>query len=213
MSDCKNRRCKASGGAKPAIVQCPKCHKEHYGAYPFMDEFINCDCGFSFYSFVDQGLRIMMTPQEARYEPIARAMRRFVVATGRCQDIDPMLLEYTDQIPRVDVQERDLDDELIRILEEYQLAAFGDCYITRELIDSICKFFERNLDVVLMKQKDGVDIREMKKPKRVPLQDASHNARLLTYSARIRESQRMGILPMGGIMRSSQGTEARITGQ
>ena len=59
-----------------------------------MDDLINCDCGFSFYVFVDKGLRIMMTPQEASYEPIVRAMRRFVVATGRCQDIDPSLLEY-----------------------------------------------------------------------------------------------------------------------
>lgn len=77
----------------------------------------------------------MMTPEEAGFEPIARAMRRFVVATGRCQDIDPRLLEDTDQIPKVEMQERNLDEELAQLLEEYQLAAFGECYITRELID------------------------------------------------------------------------------
>lgn len=213
MSDNRNKRRGEAGGIRPPIVLCPKCHKEHYGAYPLMDEFINCECGFSFYAFVDRGLRIMMTPQEAMFEPIARAMRRFVVATGRCQDIDPKLLEYTDQIPSLDVQERDLDDELARVLEEYQLAAFGECFITRELIDSICKFFGNNMDVVLMKQKDGVDIREMKKPKRVPNPDTSRSARLLTYNARIRESQRMGFPTVGGIMRSCQNSDARMIGQ
>ena len=69
------------------------------------------------------------------------------------------------------------------------------------------------MDVVLMKQKDGVDIREMKKPKRVPNPDASHSARLLTYNARIRESQRMGFPTVGGIMRSCQNSDARMTGQ
>ena len=214
MSDNRNNRWKDAGGTKPPIVICPKCHKEHYGAYPLMDEFINCDCGFSFYAFVDQGLRIMMTPQEARFEPIARAMRRFVVATGRCQDIDPKLLEYTDQIPRVDVQEWDLDDQLAKVLEDYQLAAFGECYITKELVDSICKFFERNMDVIIRKHKDRVDVSEVNKPKHVSLPDASRNARLLTYSARIRESQRMGIpSAVGGIMRSCQGTDVRMPGQ
>ena len=114
-----------------------------------------------------------MTPQEANYEPIARAMRRFVVATGRCQDIDPRLLEDTGE--RVEMKERDLDEEVRRALEDYQLAAFGECYITKELIDSICKAFEKNYDVALNKKKDGVDVREVNKPTKVKRQEARSN--------------------------------------
>ena len=213
MSDNRNDRRKGAKRARLPIVLCPKCHKKHYGAYPYMDEFINCECGFSFYVFVDQGLRIMMTPEEAMFEPIARAMRRFVVATGRCQDIDPKLLENTEQIPYVDVQELDLDDELARVLEDYQLAVYGNCYITRELIDSICQYFDRNMDVILRKQKDRVDISEVNKPKHVSLPEASRSTRLLTYNARIRESQKQGIPVVGGIMQSCQRSEALMIGQ
>ena len=44
------------------VVICPKCQKKHYSAYALMDAYIDCECGFSFYAFVDKGLRIMMTP-------------------------------------------------------------------------------------------------------------------------------------------------------
>ena len=198
------------------VVICPKCQKKHYSAYALMDAYIDCECGFSFYAFVDKGLRIMMTPQEANYEPIARAMRRFVVATGRCQDIDPRLLEYTDGMPSVDVQERDLDEEVTRALEDYQLAAFGECYITKELIDSICKAFERNYDVALNKKKDGVDVREVNKPTKVKRQEASarSTARILSYNALLNASKgKKAVVADGGIMRMCQRTEFLQTGQ
>ena len=214
MSDNRNNRRKGAGAVKFPVVFCPKCHKEHHGASSYMDDLINCDCGFSFYVFVDKGLRIMMTPQEASYEPIVRAMRRFVVATGRCQDIDPSLLEYTDQIPYVDIKERDLDDELARALEDYQLAAFGECYITKELVDSICKAFERNYDVILNKKKDGVEIREVNRPNTVNRKSSRSNARILAYEMLLRST--MDTQPTtigGGIMRMRQRTEPRQAGQ
>lgn len=213
MSDMRNNRQGKNSSGKAQVVLCPKCHKEHFSAYALIDEYINCDCGFSFYAFADRGLRIMMTPEEAGFEPIARAMRRFVVATGRCRDIDPRLLEDTEQIPKVEMQERNLDEEVAQLLEEYQLAAFGECYITRELIDSICKAFGHDADVVLKKQKDGIDISEMKKPKRVS-KTAAQNARILTYGAKFGAIQGRSQMPAGGgIMRSCQGTEARMIGQ
>lgn len=198
------------------VVICPKCQKKHYSAYALMDAYIDCECGFSFYAFVDKGLRIMMTPQEANYEPIARAMRRFVVATGRCQDIDPRLLEYTDGMPSVDVQERDLDEEVTRALEDYQLAAFGECYITKELIDSICKAFEKNYDVVLNKKKDGVDVREVNKPTKVKRQEAAarSTARILSYNAFLNATKgNRTVAADGGIMRMRQGADYIQPGQ
>ena len=214
MSERRNEWQKGDGGFAGPVVICPKCHKEHYGAYALMDEYIDCECGFSFYAFVDKGLRIMMTPQEASYEPIARAMRRFVVATGRCQDIDPRLLEYTDEMPSVDVQERDLDEEVSRSLEDYQLAAFGECYITKELIDSICKAFGRNYDVALNKKKDGVELREVNKPTKVKRQEARSNARILSYEMLLRSAKdKHSMVAEGGIMRMRQETEYRQVGQ
>lgn len=214
MSDNRNECRKSTGGFTGPVVICPKCHKEHYGAYALMDEYIDCECGFSFYAFVDKGLRIMMTPQEANYEPIARAMRRFVVATGRCQDIDPRLLEYTDEMPSVDVQERDLDEEVTRALEDYQLAAFGECYITKELIDSICKAFDKNYDVALNKKKDGVELREVNKPTKVKRHEARSNARILSYEMLLHSSKgKQAVVAEGGIMRMCQGTEFRQMGQ
>ena len=214
MSERRNEWQKGAGGYAVPVVICPKCHKEHYSAYALMDEYIDCECGLSFYAFVDKGLRIMMTPQEANYEPITRAMRRFVVATGRCQDIDPKLLEYTDEMPSVDLQERDLDEEVTRVLENYQLAAFGECYITKELIDSICKAFGRNYDVALNKKKDGVELREVNKPTKVKRQEARSNARILSYTALLNASKgKKAVAADGGIMRMCQGTEFLQSGQ
>lgn len=214
MSENKNEWRKGAGKFAGPVVICPKCHKEHYGAYALMDEYIDCECGLSFYAFVDKGLRIMMTPQEANYEPIARAMRRFVVATGRCQDIDPRLLEYTDEIPSVDVQERDLDEEVSRVLEEYQLAAFGKCYITKELIDIICKIFEKDNDVTLNKKKDGVEFREVNKPNKLTGQQTRSNARILSYEMMLRSAKgKQPVVAEGGIMRMRQRTEFRQAGQ
>ena len=109
-------------------------------------------------------------------------MFNFLLYDGR-PVIDPRLLEYTDEMPSVDVQERDLDEEVTRVLEDYQLAAFGECYITKELIDSICKAFGRNYDIALNKKKDGVELREVNKPTKLKRQEAAarSTARILSY--------------------------------
>ena len=183
-------------------VFCPKCHKEHFSADTYMDEYISCECGLDFYAFSDSGLIIMMSPREAGYEPIARAMRRFVVSTGRCQDIDPRLLEGGSEVV---MQERDLDDQLAEILEEYQLAAFGECYITKEVIDSVCQRFERNVDVVMKKQKDGIDVSDLRRPDRVITKSPSQRTRILSYAQRLGSLPDAGeIIRDGGIMRRQQ---------
>ena len=78
---------------------------------------------------------------------------------------------------------------LRELSEEYQIVVFGDCYITREVIDSIYKAFEHNADVVLKKQKDGVDISEMKKPTRVSKAKVHQGERILKYSEMLRQTQ------------------------
>ena len=181
--------CQKTGLSETQVVFCPKCKKKHYSAYALMNEFVNCECGYSFYAFVDKGLHILIPAQETRIDQIVRAMRRFVVTTGRCQDIDPKLLEYMEEDPIVNKQERDLDAEFASLLEEYQIVVFGDCYITREVIDSIYKAFEHNADVVLKKQKDGVDISEMKKPTRVSKAKVHQGERIMKYSEMLRQTQ------------------------
>jgi len=77
-------------------VFCPRCGKKHYCPTGVMDEHIKCGCGLHFYAFANKGLRIIMPTDEAGYEPIARALRRFVVSTGRCTDIPPELYQDPD---------------------------------------------------------------------------------------------------------------------
>ncbi|MGE4548839.1 MAG: hypothetical protein AB7C89_04690, partial [Intestinibacillus sp.] len=114
----------------------------------------------------DTVLQITMPSSEAGYEPIARAMRRFVVATGRCTDIPPEL--YQDENGQFyfgSYRETDVEDELERALEHYQTEYFGDCYLTNELLYSICESFQNGNDVELRKQKNGIDIIKLIKKK------------------------------------------------
>jgi len=190
------------------VILCPRCRKEHFSDYAVLDEFFNCECGFSFYAFEDRGLRIMMTPDEAHYEPIARAMRRFVVSTGRCQDIDQKLLEPTEQVNTVELQQRDLDEELTEILEEYQMAVFGQCYLTKELICSICESFEGGTDVELKKLKDRVDLIELKR-KKVPEKDTKPR-RQAAYARQPQSRNTPVPCSCSGIMMMSQATNANF---
>lgn len=145
-------------------VICPRCHRIHLVEKVPVDQIIDCDCGFSFYAFVDHDLRIIMTPGEANYEPIARAMRRFVVATGRCTDIPYELICDTDEEKKYNmaVQEQSTDSELERVLEEYQMSAYGECFLTKEVIDSACELFRKGEDVVVKQKKDTVEVHEVK---------------------------------------------------
>ncbi len=179
-------------------VFCPKCHKRHCREYALINEFICCECGCNFYAFVDKGLNIIIPAQEAEIDRITRAMRRFVVMTGRCQDINPKLLEYSEEDPNIYLQERDLRTEFAKLLEEYQVEYFDDCFITREVVDSICAAFEHNADVQLKKQKNGVDICEMKKPKRCICSKPTQGERIMRYSKDLRKMQSAGETQVAG---------------
>lgn len=187
------------------VVICPKCHREHISPYELVDEYMDCECGFSFYAFTYKGLRIIMTPEEASYEPIARAMRRFVISTGRCTDIPASLYLEPDGKSGYEmmVQERDLDSDMESILEEYQMTVFGQCFLTRELLCSICESFEYGRDIELKKQKDHVDIIELKK-KKVSDQSNRQRPKQIPYDAIVSPIRRTSMLHTGGILRETQ---------
>ena len=140
-------------------VRCPACQQEYERATSLVDEFIDCECGHRFYAFACGDLRITMPQEEASCEPIARAMRCFVVSTGRCTDIPRRLL--TENAP----SDRFIDEELDNLLVEYQSDAFGECFLPKEILDSICESLLHGHDVELKKQKNRVDIIELTKKK------------------------------------------------
>ncbi len=190
---------------KGQTVICPRCRREHFSPYLVMDEYVNCECGFRFYAFADRGLNIIMTPEEVGYEPVARAMRRFIVSTGRCTDIPPSLyLEPSGSVEYdVSVEEKDLDTVLEETLEEYQATVFGQCYLTRELICSIYDSFESGHDVELKKQKDRVDVIELKK-KKIADQSIRQHARPLAYNEIVSPIRRSSHPLTGGVLLGSQ---------
>lgn len=140
-------------------VVCPACHREHPRPKVLVDDFIDCECGHRFYAFVCGELRITMPQEEACCEQIARAMRCFVVSTGRCTDIPRRLLLEEDP------EDWFIDEELEHLLAEYQSEAYGECFISKEILDSICDSLSCGHDVELKKQKNRVDVIELTKKK------------------------------------------------
>ena len=98
-------------GRNRYIFPCPRCGKQHCSDSAIFDDRVSCSCGFDFYAFACGDLRIVMPWDEASYEPIARALRKFVVATGRCQDIPPEL--YDDPFDCIPVLEEDIERAFI----------------------------------------------------------------------------------------------------
>ena len=175
------------------VVCCPKCGKIHSFNERYVDEIVNCECGFEFYAFAMGTLHIVMSADEARYDPIVRSMRRFVISTGRCGDIPPELYVDESGQERFDMtaQELDIEDELVRILDEYQTENFGKCYVTKDIVDSVCESLDSGKDVELKKQKDGIDVIELKK-KRVNTQKTEKSRRLSAYTQLTADIMRNG---------------------
>ena len=144
---------------KEQTVICPACQRQHPRSMALVDEFIDCECGHRFYAFACGELRITMPQEEACCEKIARAMRCFVVSTGRCTDIPRSLLSENCQ------EDRFVDEELEQLLVEYQSDTYGECFIPKEILDSICDSLQNGHDVELKKQKNRVDVIELTKKK------------------------------------------------
>ncbi len=163
-------------------ICCPCCGKVYRFDDRYVDEIVGCGCGLEFYAFAMGHLHIAIPASEARYEPIARAMRRFVVATGRCGDIPPELYIGNDGQEHFDMtaQELDAEEELTRVLDGYQTDTFGEVLVNKELLDTICENLYNGRDIELKKQKNGIDVIELKK-KRVNTQKPEYR-RLSEYT-------------------------------
>ena len=174
------------------VVCCPKCGKIHSFNERYVDEIVNCECEFEFYAFAMGTLHIVMSADEARYDPIVRSMRRFVISTGRCGDIPPELYVDHDGQERYDMtaQELDAEEELSRVLDDYQTDSYGECLVTKELLDTICENLYNGKDIELKKKKDGVDVIELKK-KHVSTKKPE-NRRLYEYTQLSVDSLRSG---------------------
>ena len=78
-------------------------------------------------------------------------------------------------------------------------AAFGECFLTKEVIDSVCETFQNGNDVELKNQKDRVEVREMK-VRNVSKQKTRQTGRLIAYSAELAKRRPAS----GGILMVSQ---------
>lgn len=186
------------------VIYCPRCRKAHYSHAAVMDEYISCGCGLSFYAFSCKGLQIIMPPDEAGYEPIARELRRLVVATGRCTDIPPELYQDEDGQLYFGL-DADSAEKLELALAEFQKDVFDNSYITKDMVYSICESFEDGHDVELRKQKTGVDVIRLIK-KKLPAPDSK---RLTRHMAEDKNTVQLAI-PNSGIMTRLQGRQTRL---
>ncbi|MBQ8921759.1 MAG: hypothetical protein IJ060_06315 [Oscillospiraceae bacterium] len=149
-------------------IPCPKCGKEHcfmpnYN-YSVLDSTVSCECGYDFYVFASGGFRIIMPKCEAESERIVRAMRKFVVATGRCPDISPELYEDIAEMTVNDtpVEQFDIEDLIVYALEQYQTDAYGDYFFTLETLDDMFELLTRDRDVLLTRKKNEVEVKEQR---------------------------------------------------
>ena len=184
---------------KSYIALCPACNRIHRFEDEYVDEIVDCECGYSFYMFAFGEMRIVIPEDEAMCDSVARTMRRFVVSTGRCGNIPPELYVDQDGQTRLDMtaQELDTEEELTRILDEYQTENFGRCYVTKDIVDSICDSMNNGKDIELKKQKDSVDVIELKK-KRVSTHKQG-SRRLSEYTQLTAD-----LLKNGGLFRINQ---------
>ena len=77
-------------------------------------------------------------------------------------------------------QELDAEEELTRVLDGYQTDTFGEVLVNKELLDTICGNLYNGRDIELKKQKNGIDVIELKK-KRVNTQKPEYR-RLSEYT-------------------------------
>ena len=140
-------------------VCCPRCNRQLLRAVS-IESILECECGYRFYMFQKRGLVIMLPSDEARYEPIARTMRRFVVATGRCNDIPPEL--YIDDALRhkneMIVGSDDIKDKLDAYLKEYGEIAFGSQMLGIQEIELIFQVLDDGKEVIVKKKRDSYSV-------------------------------------------------------
>jgi hypothetical protein len=83
------------------------------------------------------------------------------------------------------------------------MTMFGQCFLTRDLLCSICESFEHGHDIELKKQKDHVDIIELKK-KKLSNQSVRMRAKQMSYRGMISPAQRSTVPHPGGVLLENQ---------
>ena len=78
------------------------CGRKHTRNERLVDEHIHCSCGYSFYVFYNQGMLVVMPSDEIIRQTTIKAFQRFVVSTGRCQDVAVEPVDYTSFLQRAD---------------------------------------------------------------------------------------------------------------
>ena len=140
-------------------------------------------------------------------------MRRFVVSTGRCNDIPAHLYMDEDGQYCFDIakQNEDMEEVLERSLETFQLEVFGECFLTIDLLGSICESFLEGHDVELRKQKNRVDIIKLIKKKVAVPDKRKKDARKTPNAAHSSAVSQLSFTPSDyGILRSGKLQEKRI---
>lgn len=149
---------------------CMSCGRKHTKEGALVDEHIRCECGYSFYAFYNQGMKMVVPSDDITNVAATRAFQRFVVSTGRCQDVrvEPMV-DYTAFLKKADPM------VLMEVgLERYQTEVLGESLLNCSDVASICESLKRHQDVIVKNKGNRIDIAELRqktKEKPVVLQE------------------------------------------
>ena len=137
---------------------CMSCGRKHTRNERLVDEHIHCSCGYSFYVFYNQGMSVVMPSDEIIRQATTKAFQRFVVSTGRCQDVAVEPVDYTSFLQRADPL------GLMEVgLERYQAETIGKHLLNCGDVASICESLGKNRDVMIKNKGDYAEVIEMRR--------------------------------------------------
>lgn len=138
---------------------CERCGRIHVLNRPIVDEIITCKCGFRFYCFGNNGMKIIL-PEQELLEKVCEMIRRFVQATGRCRDA-PAPPSETEDIRQI-LRRMDSAGLLEIALQKMQEEDFGVTLLHCNDIESILEILHEDKDAVVKELKGYVSVKELK---------------------------------------------------
>lgn len=155
------------------IFVCQNCFRQHVRNMTMVDEQIECECGHRFLAFGNEGLTLTLPASELRSFAVVNAIRRMIASTGRCPDA-PVSMVNTESTQAAPVKyERVKLDPLdpVKLMETglrgYQMETFGIYLLTLDKVISICESLNEDADVEIKKQREKVNIYEVKLKKKM----------------------------------------------
>lgn len=155
------------------IFVCQNCFRQHVRNMTMVDEQIECECGHRFLAFGNEGLTLTLPASELRSFAVVNAIRRMIASTGRCPDAPVSMVntESTQAAPvkyeRVKLDPSDPVKLMETGLRGYQMETFGIYLLSSEKVISICESLNEDADVEIKKQRDKVNIYEVKLKKKM----------------------------------------------